>query len=195
MSETPELQFCHWLKGYLGAIKGRDELDAFEANAIRAQLADTLNGSLISPRAVGSAQGTGGQDIVGVLRSVHSALDSALGDTDVTHIENDDDLRQEHPVHTGRECSCPGPSRGREGDRKPSPSGGDRFHDLRAARVRPLRRLLRCVPSHRQAVGPIDGANVRRGRQVSEIALHQSLLRPPRTSFTRAMATTASTTG
>jgi hypothetical protein len=44
------------------------------------------------------AQGTGGQDIVGVLRSVHSALDSALGDTDVTHIENDDDLRQEHPV-------------------------------------------------------------------------------------------------
>jgi hypothetical protein len=98
MSETPELQFCHWLKGYLGAIKGRDELDAFEANAIRAQLADTLNGSLISPRAVGSAQGTGGQDIVGVLRSVHSALDSALGDTDVTHIENDDDLRQEHPV-------------------------------------------------------------------------------------------------
>lgn len=61
MSETPELQFCHWLKGYLGAITGRDELDAFEANAIRAQLADTLNGSLISPRAVGSAQCTQAQ--------------------------------------------------------------------------------------------------------------------------------------
>jgi hypothetical protein len=37
-------------------------------------------------------------DIIGVLRSVHSALDDALGDTDVSHIENDDELRNEHPV-------------------------------------------------------------------------------------------------
>ncbi len=32
------------------------------------------------------------------LRAIHSALDDALGDTDITHVEDDDDLRQEHPV-------------------------------------------------------------------------------------------------
>ena len=37
-------------------------------------------------------------DIIGVLRSVHSALDDALGDTDASHIENDDELRDEYPV-------------------------------------------------------------------------------------------------
>lgn len=36
--KSPEW-FCQWLKGYLGGIPGRDELDAFEANSIR----NTLN--------------------------------------------------------------------------------------------------------------------------------------------------------
>jgi hypothetical protein len=42
--------------------------------------------------------GTEQSDIIGVLRSVHSALDRALGDSDVTHIESDDELRDECPV-------------------------------------------------------------------------------------------------
>jgi hypothetical protein len=42
-------------------------------------------------------------DIIGVLKSVHSALDSALGDTDISHIENDDELREEHPVQWAAE--------------------------------------------------------------------------------------------
>jgi hypothetical protein len=37
-----EERFCYWLKGYLGAIKGRDELDASEANKIRNELNETL---------------------------------------------------------------------------------------------------------------------------------------------------------
>lgn len=32
------------------------------------------------------------------LKEIHSALDDALGDSDVTHIEDDDELRSEHPV-------------------------------------------------------------------------------------------------
>lgn len=32
------------------------------------------------------------------LREIHSALDDALGDSDVTHIESDDELRGEYPV-------------------------------------------------------------------------------------------------
>ena len=32
------------------------------------------------------------------LQGIHSALDDALGDTDVTHIENDEDLRDRYPV-------------------------------------------------------------------------------------------------
>jgi hypothetical protein len=42
-------------------------------------------------------------DIIDVLRSVHSALDHALGDTDVTHIENDDELCEEFPVQWAAE--------------------------------------------------------------------------------------------
>jgi hypothetical protein len=37
-------------------------------------------------------------DILGVLKSVHSALDDALGDTDISHIESDDELRDVAPV-------------------------------------------------------------------------------------------------
>lgn len=37
------------------------------------------------------------------LRTIHSALDDALGDTDVTHIEDDDELRAEHPVQWAAE--------------------------------------------------------------------------------------------
>lgn len=33
-----------------------------------------------------------------LLRTIHSALDDALGDTDITHIEDDDELRREYPV-------------------------------------------------------------------------------------------------
>lgn len=36
---SKEHLFCHWLKGYLTVIEGRDELTAFEANTIR----NTLN--------------------------------------------------------------------------------------------------------------------------------------------------------
>lgn len=32
------------------------------------------------------------------LKEIHSALDDALGDSDVTHIEDDDELRSEHPT-------------------------------------------------------------------------------------------------
>jgi hypothetical protein len=32
------------------------------------------------------------------LREIHSALDDALGDSDVSHIEDDDELRSEHPT-------------------------------------------------------------------------------------------------
>ena len=42
-------------------------------------------------------------DIIGVLRSVHSALDRSLGDTDVTHIENEDELCAEYPVQWAAE--------------------------------------------------------------------------------------------
>lgn len=36
-------------------------------------------------------------DIVADLRAIHSALDAGLGDSDVTHIENDEELRERHP--------------------------------------------------------------------------------------------------
>jgi hypothetical protein len=32
------------------------------------------------------------------LMEIHSALDDALGDSDVTHIEDDDELRSEYPT-------------------------------------------------------------------------------------------------
>jgi hypothetical protein len=32
------------------------------------------------------------------LMEIHSALDDALGDSDVTHIEDDDELRGEYPT-------------------------------------------------------------------------------------------------
>lgn len=32
------------------------------------------------------------------LLAIHSALDDALGDSDVTHVEDDDELREEQPV-------------------------------------------------------------------------------------------------
>lgn len=35
---------------------------------------------------------------IGLLWAVHSALDEALGDSDVTHIEDDAELRKRHPV-------------------------------------------------------------------------------------------------
>lgn len=35
---------------------------------------------------------------VALCRQAHSALDDALGDTDVSHVESDDALRQDHPV-------------------------------------------------------------------------------------------------
>lgn len=37
-------------------------------------------------------------DLVKQLQDIHSALDAALGDTDVTHIEDDIELRERHPV-------------------------------------------------------------------------------------------------
>jgi hypothetical protein len=43
-----EERFCYWLKGYLGAIKGRDELDASEANKIRNELNETLDSAPIA---------------------------------------------------------------------------------------------------------------------------------------------------
>lgn len=42
---SKEETFCHWLKGYLGAIKGRDELDAREANVVRNKLNEMLDGT------------------------------------------------------------------------------------------------------------------------------------------------------
>ena len=32
------------------------------------------------------------------LRDIHSALDDALGDTDITHVESDEELREQEPV-------------------------------------------------------------------------------------------------
>lgn len=37
-------------------------------------------------------------DLVKQLQDIHSALDAALGDTDVDHIEDDIELRERHPV-------------------------------------------------------------------------------------------------
>jgi hypothetical protein len=36
-------EFCHWLKGYLGAVKGHDELTPTEANTIRGNLNELLS--------------------------------------------------------------------------------------------------------------------------------------------------------
>lgn len=38
------------------------------------------------------------RELIERLTAVHSALDDALVDTDVTHIEYDDELRHEHPT-------------------------------------------------------------------------------------------------
>jgi hypothetical protein len=37
------------------------------------------------------------------LRGIHSALDDALGDTDVTHIEDDNEMRDRYPVQWAAE--------------------------------------------------------------------------------------------
>lgn len=37
------------------------------------------------------------------LRGIHQALDDALGDSDVTHIENEIDLRDQYPVQWAAE--------------------------------------------------------------------------------------------
>lgn len=37
------------------------------------------------------------------LQGIHSALDDALGDTDVTHIGDDEELRDRHPVQWAAE--------------------------------------------------------------------------------------------
>lgn len=36
-------------------------------------------------------------DVIADLRAIHSALDTGLGDSDVTHIESDEELRERHP--------------------------------------------------------------------------------------------------
>jgi len=36
--------------------------------------------------------------LVDRLRGIHSALDDALGDSDITHIEDDEDMRDDYPV-------------------------------------------------------------------------------------------------
>jgi len=41
-------------------------------------------------------------DLLGKLRRIHSALDDALGDTDVTHLDYDD-LRRQYPVQWAAE--------------------------------------------------------------------------------------------
>lgn len=51
----------------------------------------------------GSSPDTGLPALIEVLRSVHSALDRSLGDSDVTHIENDDELCEEYPVQWAAE--------------------------------------------------------------------------------------------
>jgi hypothetical protein len=42
-------------------------------------------------------------DLVNELSLVHSALDDAIGDTDATHIEDDDELREQYPVQWAAE--------------------------------------------------------------------------------------------
>ena len=42
-------------------------------------------------------------NLVKELDLIHSALSDGLGDTDVTHIEDDDELREEQPVQWGAE--------------------------------------------------------------------------------------------
>jgi hypothetical protein len=42
-------------------------------------------------------------DIVSDLRAIHSALDAGLGDSDVTHIESDEELRERHPFQWAAE--------------------------------------------------------------------------------------------
>ena len=43
------------------------------------------------------------RDTAKKLREVHSALDRALGDTDVTHIEDENELRETYPVQWAAE--------------------------------------------------------------------------------------------
>ncbi len=42
-------------------------------------------------------------DLLNELKLIHSALDDALGDTDITHIETDDELRSEYPAQWAAE--------------------------------------------------------------------------------------------
>jgi hypothetical protein len=39
-----------------------------------------------------------GEKLYNSLKEIHSALDDALGDSDITHIEDDDELRSEYPA-------------------------------------------------------------------------------------------------
>ena len=38
------------------------------------------------------------KNLIARLEKIHSALDDALGDTDITHIDDDDELRENFPV-------------------------------------------------------------------------------------------------
>ncbi len=42
-------------------------------------------------------------NLIEELSQVHSALDDALGDTDITHIEDEDELRDEYPIQWAAE--------------------------------------------------------------------------------------------
>lgn len=71
--------FCQWLSGYLNCITGRDELDAFEANSIRSELARVFP----SPAAVPSetdADLPTAQDVRGILPRSSAGKGGALHD-------------------------------------------------------------------------------------------------------------------
>ena len=42
-------------------------------------------------------------DLLNELSLIHSALDEALGDTDITHVESDEELREEFKVQWAAE--------------------------------------------------------------------------------------------
>lgn len=67
-------------------------------NLLDAQQADTMVRYMIEGMLEEKKSG-----VVADLRAIHSVLDAGLGDSDVTHIESDEELRERHPFQWAAE--------------------------------------------------------------------------------------------
>ena len=71
------------------------ELAAAEQRAEQARiLADALMGKMLDADKLADFR----NNTLNQLDAIHNALDAALGDTDITHIEDDEELREQYPV-------------------------------------------------------------------------------------------------